>query len=87
MHSSFWNSSYILKIEYFCICLHSFVFFLLMNIQSNESTVRNTGKIANFKLAEEDIAMLQECDHGSHLGMKEEWFLARKLKNRQNFWF
>lgn len=30
--------------------------------------------------------MLQECDHGSYLGMEEEQFLARKLKNRQNFW-
>lgn len=58
-----------------------------MNIQSNESTVSNTGKIAHFKLAVEDIAMLQECDHGSHLGMKEELFLARKLKTSQNFWF
>lgn len=70
MHSSFWNSGYILKIEYFCICLHSFVFFLFMNIQSKESTVRNTGKIANFELTVEDIAMLQERDHGSYLGME-----------------
>lgn len=58
-----------------------------MNIQSKESTVRNTGKIENFKLTVEGTAMLEECDHGSYLGMEEEQFLARKLKNRQNFWF
>jgi len=50
------------------------LFFPVHEYSKNESTARNVHKTANYKLTLEDIAMLQERDHGSylHLGMEEE---------------